>query len=168
MWRNYLLWFFRALFRSSACLFYSTSSVARETAGLEGVGDFRPDTLGLAAASAVAEFPRSSPDCCLASDVLPLLRDREPDWLDGITTTRSCHLYFPHLSAPGRSWIILAIVGCAKPKYSGPDTELDTSRWRIWFARLTTVVQTPVAVADTNSSSFASSGVIRNCHEKKK
>lgn len=141
------------------------SSAAKEAAGLEGVGDFKPEILGLRIPFSVERFNlscRSSVGCRLISDVWPLFRDLKLEGPGGMLV-KFCHLYLPHRSAPGKSCIILAIVGWAKPKYSGPETELETSRWRMVFARLTIVVHTPVAVPETSSSSFASSGVIRNC-----
>ena len=41
----------------------------------------------------------------------------------GALGVRSCMAYAWQRSAPGSSWMRRAMVGAAKPKYSGPDTD---------------------------------------------
>jgi hypothetical protein len=98
--------FYVNLVLGAAC--YSMFSAFTEVAGLEGVGDFRPEMLGLALASTAGE---ASPfGVRLDSDALAPFRDLELEGPGGMLV-KFCHLYLPHRSAPGRSWIILAMVG---------------------------------------------------------
>ena len=51
-----------------------------------------------------------------------------PCLLWGLGSSNLTHWYLAHFLAPGRFWIRYWMVGCEKPKNSGPDPVLDASR----------------------------------------